>query len=101
MASKEAEGWFGLLAALLLVVAAGAAVTVWGYQLLIFAKHGYWLAFSANDGLHWLTNDPWFLSPTNWLGVHKVLAWVNAGVAVLLACVGALLFAAGLFDLSK
>lgn len=98
---SEKEGWLGLASAVVLTGASMGAVFIWGYQLLTFAKSGFWLPLSVNDGLYWLTDETWFLSPATWIGVHKVLGFINAGWGLLIASIAAMLVVAGLLDASN
>lgn len=72
------------------------AILVWGYQVLTFLKIGAWLPYSANDGLHYLTGESWFVSPDSWLGVHSVLEFFNAGWALLISVGAAVTLATAL-----
>ncbi len=52
-----------------------------GYQLVTYLKHGQWLSISVtyvcgSPPLEW----DWCNFPKDWLGVHNVLSWINAGV---------------------
>jgi hypothetical protein len=97
---SDKEGWFGLLSAVILTGAGIGAAFIWGYQLLTFAKSGYWVSLSVNDGMYWLTEQGWFLTPTSWLGIHQVLGFINAGWGLLIAAIIAMLGVAGLLDVS-
>ena len=61
------------------------ACVIWAYQATTFLQAGYWPAYSSNAGLHFLTGARWFVAPDSWLGVHRMLEFLNAGVALILA----------------
>lgn len=51
-----------------------------GYQILLYLKHGMWVALSVT----YVCGSPpfewqWCNFPEDWLGVHKMLSWFNAG----------------------
>jgi hypothetical protein len=62
---------------------AGAAVSVWGYQLLSTARSGEWVKFSVNDALDVLTGADRFESYSNWISIYQVLEFFNAGIAAM------------------
>lgn len=75
----------------LLVAAVGllTALGIWGWQIYQFSRYGLWVSYSAVDALFWLTGSSWLYSPSDWVGLHKVLSWFNGGFAVFLAFTGA------------
>jgi hypothetical protein len=62
---------------------AGAAVSVWGHQLLSTALSGDWVKFSVKDGLHALTGADWFEFSSNWISIYQALEFFNAGIAAM------------------
>ncbi len=70
------------------------ACVIWVHQAATFLQAGYWPAYSANAGLHFLTGASWFVAPDSWLGVHRMLEFLNAGVALILALFAAMAAAA-------
>ncbi len=82
----------------LMIASVLAAMAVWSTQLIYFAKEGSWLPFDANDVLFYVTSNEWFGHPTSWLGVHKVLGFINGGWAIIIAAVCLFLLAASLAD---
>jgi hypothetical protein len=62
-----------------------------GYQLVMYLKHGHWLAISVtyvcgSPPLEW----NWCNFPNDWVGVHNVLSWINAGAFAFLVGIVAL-----------
>lgn len=93
MGKDSFEGWLGLAGAAILTAAIGGAVFVWGWQLLAFLKTGHWIPYSATDGLFYLTDNQWFFYPETWKGVHQILNFFNAGVALVIAAIAGLVAA--------
>jgi len=67
----------------MLATAGAGAAAIWMFQAYLFARSGQWASISAADLLLWLTEHEWFEDPDNWLGVHMILDWLNAGSALL------------------
>ena len=57
-----------------------------GYQAFHFLKFGSWPEVSSADVLHRLgvIGQSWYMNPKDWIGVHAVLSFVNAGALALL-----------------
>lgn len=96
LAQMEVTGEKLMLWSIMLPIYAAVigACAVWVWQLATFLKSGYWPPYSANAGLHFLTEAEWFIAPASWLGVHQVLGFLNAGVALILALFAAVMVAA-------
>ena len=59
------------------------------YQSFLFLKYGMWVGFDLVDvGLMLNPSSQWLHSPDSWNGLHKVLTWINAGLAIFLTCSG-------------
>ena len=57
------------------LVAIGIPLMVLMKQIMSYLHAGFWSSFSVIDALAWLGNA-WALFPTDWLGAHKILAWM-------------------------
>lgn len=54
-----------------------------GYQSFLYLMHGTWPAFSLIDLALWaFPKGPWLNSPDSWIGVHKILDFINAGIGM-------------------
>jgi hypothetical protein len=72
-------GWAAILT--------GAGLFAW--QLYALAKTGTWHPYSVADGLFWLSGAYWLIQPTDWHGIHAVLAWLSGPLVALLLGMGA------------
>ena len=65
-----------------------AMVSSLGYQIYLYLKHGVWLGLSVVEALHWIgaIGDNWYENPQDWIGVHKVLSFLNAGFSTFALC---------------
>ena len=72
----------------LLSLGALALVAGLGYQTYLYLKHGVWFGLSVIEALHWIgvIKDSWYTYPQDWIGVHKVLSFLNAGFSTLVLC---------------
>jgi len=59
-----------------------------GYQAYLYLKHGVWFGLSVADVLHWIgaIKQDWYAYPKDWIGVHKVLSFLNAGFSTFALC---------------
>jgi hypothetical protein len=75
-----------ILGSLVLIFGVGvlAAVGILGWQVYSYLKLGVWQPLSVVTALVWL-NDPWARSPTDWLGVHKMLDEMPLSLGAFLA----------------
>lgn len=63
------------------------ALGTWGYQLYVLARTGEMPTVSFVDLLYWFHQSEWLYYPTDWLGVHKAMTWLNGGFAAfILSC---------------
>jgi hypothetical protein len=67
--------------------------TVWGlsflgmlgllaYQGYLYLKLGAWISISATGACARYLQAEWCASPSDWVGVHKLLSHLNAGVFI-------------------
>lgn len=77
------------------VCCALGALGIWAYQLFVYLKYGAWVSISVLDALGLLGGrvSVWTAFPSDWLGLHAMLAWVPA--ALVLLCIGFFLMAWG------
>lgn len=83
-------------AMLALLVGGGflAMVGTLGYQGYLYLKYGQWLGISVT----YVCGSPpfewaWCNFPQDWVGLHKLLSWFNAGAFAFLASLVLLWFA--------
>lgn len=69
------------------------------YQGFLYLKYGHWIGISVtyvcgSPPLEW----QWCNFPQDWLGLHNVLSWFNAGAFAFLVTVGMLLWVAAIME---
>lgn len=74
------------LAVFLLLAGTVCLLACLGFQVFTFAKYGYWRPVSVVDVMAWV-GSAWATYPLSWYGVHKVLAFMNAGLFVFIPSV--------------
>lgn len=63
----------------IVTVVAGVVIALW--QLYNYARSGLWASVSLADLLGWMGSQ-WARWPTDWLGLHHVLAVTPASVGI-------------------
>lgn len=59
-------------------------------QSLAFLQHGVWVPAGLLDYLALFQDDPgWLTHPYRWIGLHRVLNFLNATVSIILLTVSA------------
>jgi hypothetical protein len=56
-------------------------LSCWAWQLFMFLKSGSWHGVGALDFYRLFHNTAWAYEPHDWIGLHKVLNWINGGLA--------------------
>ena len=71
-------------------ILAGLAIPAW--QVFVWLRDGVWFPFSIIDSMRlirafvsgsdstWTAFDAWLVTPTNWIGIHKLLSFLHATV---------------------
>lgn len=73
----------GLLAGVGFFGGGAVALFIWGRQLYQYARTGAAESFSLVDLLFWFYQSEWLYWPTDWLGIHNAMSWLNGGFAAL------------------
>lgn len=78
-----------------LLVGAGflAMVGTFAYQGYLYLKWGHWMGHSVTYFCGAYLGWGWCNSPNDWIGLHNLLSWLNAGAFAFLLSV-AVMFAA-------
>lgn len=68
-----------------------------GYQIFLYLKNGFWQSLSIIDVLSYF-NIPWAVWPNDWIGLWKVLNFINISIPVsfiflILACIAGFIMA--------
>jgi hypothetical protein len=58
-----------------------SGIGTFGWQLYNYLRYNIWTSVSVIDALQW-TGQKWAYTPTDWLGVYRILEWMPLSVAL-------------------
>jgi hypothetical protein len=60
-----------------------ALLGCFGYQALGYLQNGAWSAISLVDfALYMFPSNNWLQWPSSWIGLHRILDMINAGIGI-------------------
>lgn len=60
-------------------------IIIWGYQVFTYLKYGFWEGVSIINVLSYMEVS-WAQAPSSWVGLWKILNYINAGFGGFLIC---------------